>query len=79
MAWYGLVNPLLTRFIQRLLKKNESRYSGEVSRIVAFFPELKHFAFCAWQQSRQFRGWKRILFFCRAMVQWSLTGLNNSA
>lgn len=78
IAWYGLVNPLLTRAIQRLLKKNESRYSEKVNQIVAFFPELKHFAYCAWQQSRQFRGWKRIPFFCRAMVQWSLTGLSNN-
>lgn len=76
LLWYGVISPLFTRFIRRILKDKEGRYSEELASTLAFFPELKQYAAIAWQQTSRYTGGKRLSRFCSAMVQWSLTGLS---
>lgn len=75
LLWYGLLSPIITRLIQRILKKKAGRYSEEVSNALSFLPELKQFAFIAWRESNRFSGLHRLRYFCSVLVQWSLTGL----
>ena len=73
LIWFVLIGPLLTKSIQKLLKKKESRYSDEVARTLSFLPVLKKLAALAWQQSKLQRGSKRWLFFFTAFIYAALT------
>ena len=76
LLWYGVISPLFTSLIKKLLKQKEGRYSEEINTTLSFLPELKQYAVMAWQHSRKYSGWQRLKFFWSAMVQWSLTGLS---
>ena len=73
LIWFMLIGPLLTKGIQKLLKKKESRYSDEVLRTLSFLPVLRQLTGFAWQRSRQYSGLKRWHFFFSALIHWSLT------
>ena len=73
LIWFVLIGPLLTKSIQKLLKKKESRYSDEVARALSFLPVLKKLAALAWQQSKLHTGFKRWLFFFTAFIYAALT------
>jgi hypothetical protein len=75
LIWFVLIGPLLTKAIQKLLKKKESRYSGEVLSALAFLPAIKNLAALAWQQSKVYRGFKRWKFFFSALIYATLTYL----
>ena len=73
LLWYFVISPLVTKFIQQLLKKKESRYHEEVAEAIAFLPLFKQITYIAWQKSRQYRGWKRLQYFFSGIVYWSIT------
>lgn len=72
-VWYMLIGPLLTKLIQKLLQKQESRYSDEVLNALSFLPVMRRLASLAWQKSKSYSGLARWQFFFSAMIHWSLT------
>lgn len=73
LIWYMILAPLLTRFIITLLKQKENRYRKEVTETLSVLPSIKKLSILAWQQSRKYRGLKRITFFLSLLLHWSLT------
>jgi hypothetical protein len=73
LIWFILIGPLLTKAIQKLLKKKQSRYSDEVSKALSFLPVLNKLTNLAWQQSKLHRGFKRWHFFFTALIYATLT------
>ena len=73
LVWFMLISPLLTKLIQRLLQKKQSRYSEEILRTLSFLPMLRQLTGLAWQKSRLYSGFNRWHFFFSALVHWSLT------
>jgi hypothetical protein len=73
LIWFMIIGPLLTKAIQKLLKKKQSRYSEEVLSILSFLPVLKQLTVLAWQQSKWYGGFKRWQFFFTALIHTTLT------
>ncbi len=73
LIWFMLIGPLLTKTIQKLLKKKQSRYSDEVAVTLSFLPVLKKLTALAWKQSKQYNGFKRWHFFISALIYATLT------
>ena len=70
--WYMLISPLFTKFIRFLLNKKQGSYSEELSGVLSFFPALKQLAVLAWHKSSSCKGFRRLTFFLRALIHWSL-------
>jgi hypothetical protein len=73
LLWFMLIGPLLTKGIQKLLKKKESRYSAEVLNALAFVPVLKQLTALTWQQSKLRHGFKSWQFFISVLIFATLT------
>jgi uncharacterized integral membrane protein len=73
LVWFVLIGPLITKGIQKLLKKKQSRYSDEVLQTLAFLPVLKQLTTLVWQQSKLQQGFKRWSFFFTALIYTTLT------
>lgn len=73
LIWFMLISPLLTKLIQRLLQKKQSRYSDEILRTLSFLPVFRRLTGLAWQESKLYNGFRRWHFFFSALVHWSLT------
>lgn len=73
LIWFMLIGPLLTKAIQKLLLKKESRYSDEVLNTLSFLPVLKQLTALAWQQSKLYPGFKRWSFFFACLINSALT------
>jgi hypothetical protein len=73
LIWFVLISPLLTKLIQKLLKKKESLYSDEVAGTLSFLPVLKKLTALAWQQSKLYAGFKRWRFFFTTLIYATLT------
>lgn len=73
LIWYMLIGPLITKAVQKLLRKNRNRYSDEVSRALAFLPVLKQLSVLAWQQSKLQHGLKRWQLFLTTFIHAALT------
>ncbi len=73
LVWFTLISPLLTKLIQRLLQKKQSRYSDEILRTLSFLPLFRQLTGLAWQESKLYSGFRRWHFFFSALVHWSLT------
>ncbi len=71
--WYMLVGPVVTKLIQRILQKKESKYSEEVLKTLSFLPVLKQLATLAWQQSKEHKGLQRWNQFIGLLIHGSLT------
>lgn len=77
-VWYMLIGPLFTKLIQKLLQKQESRYSDEVLSTLSFLPVMRQLTGLAWQKSKSYSGLARWQFFFSAIIHWSLTCLEPS-
>jgi len=73
LIWFMLLGPLLTKTIQRLLKKKETNYSDEVLSALSFLPILGQLAVFAWQQSKLQKGFKRWNIFFIVLIYTTLT------
>jgi hypothetical protein len=73
LVWFVLISPLLTKGIQKLLKKKENKYGDEVLKALSFLPVLKKITAAAWQQSKAHRGFKRYHFFFKTLIYTTLT------
>lgn len=73
LLWYMLIGPLLTKALQKLLQKQESRYRDEVLKTLSFLPVLRNLSILAWQQSKLQPGLKRWNFFFAAFIHAALT------
>lgn len=73
LIWFMLIGPLLTRLIQKLLHKKESKYSEEVLNALSFLPVLRQLTGLAWQKSKLYTGLTRWYFFFSAVIHLTLT------
>jgi hypothetical protein len=73
LLWYMLIGPLFTKAIQKLLQKQESRYSEEVLKTLSFLPVLRSLTTLAWKQSKLQPGFRRWSFFFAALIHVTLT------
>lgn len=73
LIWFMLIGPLLTKAVQRVLQKKESRYSEEVLKSLSFLPVLRKLAALSWQQSKSHSGFNRWHFFFSALIHTTLT------
>lgn len=74
LLWYFFISPLFTQFIQKLLKKKQSRYSEEISNALSLVPAMKQLTYIAWGKSNKYNGSRRLRYFCSMMVYWSIAG-----
>jgi hypothetical protein len=79
LVWFMLISPFLTKAIQKLLKKKESRYTDEVLGVLSFLPVLKQLTVLAWQQSKLLYGYKRWRFFFTTLIHYTLTYTESAA
>jgi hypothetical protein len=79
LVWFMLISPFLTKAIQKLLKKKESRYTDEVLGVLSFIPVLKQLTVLAWQQSKLLYGYKRWQFFFTTLIHYTLTYTESAA
>lgn len=73
LVWFVLIGPLITKAVQKILKKKQSRYSDEVLQTLALLPVLKQITATAWQQSKLQQGFKRWSFFVTTLIFATLT------
>ncbi|MBK7885292.1 MAG: hypothetical protein IPJ81_17050 [Chitinophagaceae bacterium] len=73
IAWYMILNPLFTKFIQVTLRKKQSRYSEEVLKILSLLPVLRHLTIRAWKKSSLHKGRERWQYFIITLLHWALT------
>ncbi len=73
LIWFMLIGPFLTKVIQKILQKKESKYNDEVLKVLSFLPVLRQLTALAWQQSKLYRGLKRWYFFFAALIHATLT------
>lgn len=79
LIWFMLISPFLTKAIQKILKKKESRYTDEVLGVLSFIPVLKQLTVLAWQQSKSLYGYKRWQFFFTTLIHYTLTYTESAA
>lgn len=72
-VWYMIIGPIVTKLIQRILQKKETKYSEEVLKTLSFLPVLKQLAALAWQQSKEHKGLQRWNLFVGLLIHGSLT------
>ena len=72
LVWYVLISPLFTKLIKQVLKKKESKYSGEVLKVLSFLPVLRQLAAAAWKLSKDRGGLRRWHLFITLLIHWSL-------
>jgi hypothetical protein len=73
LLWFLLIGPFITKSIQKLLKKKQSRYSDEVAMTLSFLPVLKKITALVWEESKKYNGFKRWHFFFKALIYATLT------
>lgn len=73
LIWFIFISPLLTKAIQKLLRKKQSRYRDEVLKTLSFLPVLSRLTALAWQQNKQHSGFKRWSFFISLLIHATLT------
>ncbi len=73
LIWYVVIGPLFIKAVQKLLRRNESRYRDEVSRVLEFIPVLKQLSVLAWQQSSSAPVSKRWHVFFSSFIHAALT------
>jgi hypothetical protein len=61
--WYKLLGPLLLRLYQRLLKNKKTAYADQVQEVLDILPSLRFILHQTWQNSRKYRGVKRMKVF----------------
>jgi hypothetical protein len=67
-----LISPLLTKGIQKILRRQQSRYSQEVLHTLSFIPVLKTLTVLAWRKSNVQAPPKRFYVFFTSLVHSTL-------
>ena len=70
--WYFLVAPLLIGIFSKIIAKQKSRHLEEIDNILQLFPVLKETAVLSWNDSKTFRGIKKIKIFIFNLVSYTL-------
>jgi hypothetical protein len=70
--WYFLLSPLLRKILTKILSKHKSERLEEIDDILQFFPILKQIVFFSWNNSKSFRGIKKIKTFIFRVILYTL-------
>jgi antibiotic biosynthesis monooxygenase (ABM) superfamily enzyme len=62
-VWFGLISPILIRWVKKYLLKKKSEYSKEINEILALFPYFKGIINYSWRKTNHKKNYKRILPF----------------
>jgi hypothetical protein len=78
IIWYLLLNPVITKFIQFILLKRQSRYNEDVLKTLSFLPVIRLLSIIAWKKSAMHKGWERWQYFIAILLYWLLTYSNST-
>ncbi len=63
--WFGLLSPILIKWIKKYLLKKKSEYSKEVNQILALFPYFKGIINYSWEETKSLKSYKRVMPFLK--------------
>ena len=61
--WYFLISPMIRKYLSRMISKRKSKHLEEIDDILQFFPIIKQAAILSWNDSKRFKGLKKIKNF----------------
>jgi len=70
--WYILLAPMLRKILSKLLSKHKTKRLEEIDDILQFFPMLKQIVIFSWNNSKSYRGIKRIKTFIFRVILYAL-------
>ncbi len=80
LIWYLLLLPIVTKFLNKLLKKTELKYKTEIESIILDFSSMKNLVFESWKMSRKSGKVKRFVnFFFYIIVFIIYSGLEDES
>ena len=68
IIWYFLLAPVLLKLLRKFLKKKQTQYSTEISRIVDNFPLFRKLVYHCWKNSSNEKGYVKIKYFVTQLV-----------
>jgi hypothetical protein len=72
MLWFFLVSPLLRRLLSKIITKQRIKHLSEIEDILQLFPLLKQVVTFSWNDSKGFRGIKKIKNFIFLVILYTL-------
>ena len=64
-VWFGLLSPIVIKWIKKYLTKKESEYSKEVNQILVLFPYFKGIINYSWEETKSQNNYKRVISFLK--------------
>jgi hypothetical protein len=70
--WYFLISPMIRKFLSRMISKQKSKHLEEIDDILQFFPIIKQAAILSWNDSKRFKGLKKIKNFIFQVILYTI-------
>ena len=79
IIWFGLLSPIVVKFIKKYLARKKSKHSKEIDHILTLFPFFKSIVNYSWNRTNDLKNYKRIIPFLKnAFVLLLLAEINVS-
>ena len=62
-VWFGLLAPVIIKWVKKYLLKKKSEYSKEINQILVLFPYFKGIINYSWEETKSLKNYHRILPF----------------
>jgi len=72
ILWYFLISPLLRKFLSKIIARQKTKYLDEIDDILQLFPLLKQVVTFSWNDSKSFKGLKKIKNFIFLVILYTL-------
>lgn len=63
--WFGLLSPILIKWVKKYLLQKKSEYSKEVNQILTLFPYFKGIINFSWEETKGEKNYKRVIPFLK--------------
>ena len=65
VIWFGLLSPIVIKFIQKYLAKKKSQHTKEIDEILSMFPIFKGILNYSWNKTSHLKNYKRLSPFLK--------------
>ncbi len=65
LIWFGLLSPVVIKFIKKYLAKKKSQHTKEIDEILSMFPFFKGILNYSWQKTKDLKNYKRVIPFMK--------------
>jgi hypothetical protein len=72
ILWFLLISPLLRKFLYKIIARQKTKYLGDIEDILQLFPLLKQVVTFSWNESKSFKGLKKIKNFIFLIILYAL-------